>query len=55
MMSSRGEILHDLWIEHGRSAPFEMDVATVVVELDLFADGFESGNTSAWSAAQPLD
>ena len=50
MMSSRGEILYDLWIEHGRSAPFEMDVATVVVELELFSDGFETGDTSRWSA-----
>jgi hypothetical protein len=50
MMSSRGEILYDLWVEHGRSAPFEMDVAAVVVELDLFSDGFETGDTSRWSA-----
>ncbi|GMU66177.1 MAG: hypothetical protein AMXMBFR36_24510 [Acidobacteriota bacterium] len=54
MMSSRGEILYDLWVEHGRSAPFEMDAVVTVVQLDLFADGFESGDTSAWSATSPL-
>lgn len=53
MASSRGEILYDLWVDHGRSAPFEMDAVTVVVELELFRDGFESGDTSAWSAVQP--
>ncbi len=52
--SSRGEILYDLWVEHDRSAPFEMDLATAQVTLGrLFIDGFESGNTLPWSSTVP--
>lgn len=49
-----GEILHDLWVETGRGAPIEM--ATRELSLDpaaIFADGFESGFTDAWSAEVP--
>ncbi len=52
---SRGEILYDLWTEYGRIAPVSMalDSSSVVVDNDIFADGFESGNTSAWTSTFP--
>ncbi len=50
---SRGEILYDLWQNHGRSAPVAMASATVTVELALFQDGFEAGTTTAWSQTKP--
>lgn len=52
---SRGELMHDFWTQYGRSAPVVVDSAstTVVVNNAIFADGFESGNTSAWTAVFP--
>ena len=51
--ASRAEILHDVWTRYGRSAPVDMATTTVAVELALFADDFESGDTGAWSVAVP--
>jgi hypothetical protein len=42
----RGQILHDLWTTFDRSPPVEMVLAAG--ESAFFADGFESGDTSAW-------
>ncbi len=54
---SRGEYLYALWEDpaYGRSPPVEMEAASaaVVVEAAIFADGFESGDTGAWSGAVP--
>ncbi|HEX4955580.1 MAG TPA: hypothetical protein VF017_19495 [Thermoanaerobaculia bacterium] len=52
---SRGELLHDIWTRRGRAAPTPMVLGSTVVQLDndLFADGFESGNTSAWTVVFP--
>jgi hypothetical protein len=49
---SRGELLHFLWDNGTKSAPVDMveDEADVDIDPDIFSDGFESGNTSAWSA-----
>lgn len=54
-MMSRGEILFDLWTRYDRSPPTEMVLASseIIVDLDIFADGFESGNTSAWTLTFP--
>jgi hypothetical protein len=51
---SRGELLHALW-ENSKSPPFDMVVesTSVDVDADIFTDGFESGDTSAWSATVP--
>lgn len=48
---SRGELLHFLWDNGTKSAPVDMMVAEaeVDVDADVFTDGFESGDTSAWS------
>jgi len=52
---SRGEYLYELWNDpsYGRSPPVEMatDSDSVVVTDEIFADGFESGDTSAWSSS----
>lgn len=50
---SRGEILYDMWTRHGRSPPVTMAGASLSIPVHLFADGFESGDTGAWSAAAP--
>jgi hypothetical protein len=52
---SRGEILHDLWSTHDRSPPVAMGSASAEVEVveAIFLDGFESGDTSAWSGTPP--
>jgi len=50
---SRGEILYDMWTRYERAPPVPMAAASAVVTLHLFADGFESGGTSAWSASAP--
>jgi len=50
---SRGEILHDVWTRYGRSAPVDMAATTATLEVALFADGFESGGTGAWSVTVP--
>jgi len=53
---SRGEFLFSLWEDpaYGRSPPVEMgNAATMVTVVDLFADGFESGDASAWSSSVP--
>ncbi len=51
---SRGELLHALW-ENSKSPPFDMAIesTTVDVDADIFTDGFESGDTSAWSNSVP--
>jgi hypothetical protein len=51
--TSRGEHLYELWQSYGRSPPVDMvtiDGSTVVQE-EIFADGFESGDTSAWNTS----
>ena len=53
---SRGEYLYSLWTDprYGRSPPVNMDSSTAsVAVVDLFADGFESGDTSLWSSTTP--
>ncbi len=52
---SRGELMFDLWQAYDRSPPFEMALETASVTLPdvLFADGFESGDTTAWSMTTP--
>jgi hypothetical protein len=52
---SRAEYLYSLWDNpsYGRSAPVYMDTAQGVTEILLFADGFESGDTSAWTSTSP--
>ena len=52
---SRGEIVYDMWTDYGRGAPGSMalDSVVVAVDNDIFANGFESGNTSAWSLTFP--
>ncbi len=50
---SRGEILKGMWNDYGKSAPVVMASATTMVHLEVFTDGFESGDTSAWSAVNP--
>lgn len=47
--ASRGELLYDLWTTYERAPPVVMANSEAVVDLVLFADGFESGDTSAWS------
>lgn len=54
IQASRGEYMYGLWVEHGRAAPFEMDAVSATVTVgQLFRDGFESGNTGAWSNTVP--
>jgi len=52
---SRGELLYALWNDGTKSAPFDMAVESAGVDIDanIFADGFESGDTSAWSSTVP--
>lgn len=52
-IASRGELLYDMWLTYQRSPPVDVAVATTTVRLGLFTDGFESGDTGAWSATQP--
>ena len=49
---SRGEFLYSLWSNGNKSMPFDMvtDTASVVIDAGIFADGFESGDTSNWDA-----
>ncbi len=55
---SRGEYLYTLWNDpsYGRSPPVDMaaDSAAVEVVDEIFADGFESGDSSAWSSSVPF-
>ncbi len=46
---SRGEILHDMWTRYDRSPPVDMGAASQQITLGIFADGFESGDTTAWN------
>lgn len=54
---SRGEYLYTLWNDpsYGRSPPVDMatDSSSVAVTDGIFSDGFESGDTGAWSSATP--
>ncbi len=52
---SRGEFLYQRWNDSDRSAPVDMASAEVTVSVDgsIFADGFERGDTSAWSQTVP--
>ncbi len=55
---SRGEYLYSLWNDsngtnYGKSPPVDMDTAQGVTEIILFSDGFESGDTLAWSSTVP--
>ncbi len=47
---SRGELLHDMWTRYDRSPPVDMGSASRQIELAIFADGFESGDTTVWSS-----
>jgi len=49
---SRGEFLYSLWDNGNKSAPFDMTIETAEFDSGttiIFNDGFESGDTSAWS------
>jgi hypothetical protein len=49
-----GEILHALWVQTGRGAPIEMAARSLPLDVEaIFADGFESGYPTAWSAVSP--
>lgn len=50
---SRGEYLYEVWTMYDRSTPVDVAVLDEQVQLVIFADGFESGNTVAWSATVP--
>jgi hypothetical protein len=50
---SRAEILHDMWTRYDRTPPVAMAAASVSVVVGLFADGFESGDSSAWTSTAP--
>jgi hypothetical protein len=55
--TSRGEYLYTLWNDpaYGRSPPVDLAHASgsaLVIE-EIFADGFESGDTGSWSSATP--
>jgi len=50
---SRGEILHDMWTRYDRGPPVPMDVNLALVDVGLFFDGFETGDTGAWSGTVP--
>jgi hypothetical protein len=50
---SRGEILHDMWTRYDRAPPVTVATTSAPVTLGLFADGFESGDTGAWSLTAP--
>ena len=53
-ISSRGEILYDMWVEYGRAAPVDMDFQSrVIVVGRIFVGDFETGNTSQWSSTVP--
>jgi hypothetical protein len=51
--ASRGELLSDMWNRYDRAPPVPMASAAASVTVVLFADGFESGGTSAWSSTVP--
>ena len=46
---SRGELLYDMWMRYDRSPPVNMGTASQQFARSIFTDGFESGDTSAWS------
>ncbi len=46
---SRGELLYDMWMRYDRSPPVDMGTASQQFALSVFSDGFESGDTTAWS------
>ena len=49
-----GETLANLWNATGRGAPIEIARRAIPLGVEaLFADGFESGYTTAWSTAVP--
>jgi hypothetical protein len=50
---SRGEILHDMWTRYERAPPVPMATVSASISLHLFADGFESADTTAWDATAP--
>ncbi len=54
---SRGEYLYALWSDpaYGRSPPVDMGTASAQVTVvdNIFADGFESGDTSRWTQTVP--
>jgi hypothetical protein len=50
---SRGEILHDIWTRYNRAPPVPMATTSTLVAVGLFADGFETGDTTAWTASLP--
>ena len=51
----RGELFYSLWDKGNKSVPFDMSLAgsTVALDADIFNDGFESSDTSAWSNTLP--
>jgi hypothetical protein len=50
---NRGEILHDMWTRYDRAPPVPMATASVSISMALFSDGFESGDTAAWTTTAP--
>jgi hypothetical protein len=48
---SRGELLFDIWTRYDRSPPIAAATASTTVTVSLFADGFESSDTSAWTTS----
>ncbi len=55
-LGNEGVNLLDAWLNTGQSAPFEITSTTLdLIALDelIFADGFETGGSSAWSLTVP--
>ncbi|MEE4271104.1 MAG: hypothetical protein V2I67_05500, partial [Thermoanaerobaculales bacterium] len=50
---SRGELMYDIWTRYDRSPPVIMAGDAAALELALFLDGFESGDTTDWSSTTP--
>lgn len=46
---TRAEILYDMWERYDRAPPVDMDLASAQATTTvIFADGFETGDTTAW-------
>jgi hypothetical protein len=55
-LGATGQDLLDAWLNTGMAAPFEMsslELPLVSQGDDIFADGFESGDATAWSSIAP--
>jgi hypothetical protein len=55
-LGQEGINMLDAWLNTGMSPPAEMALLVVAVQDPstlIFADGFESGDTAAWSSVVP--